>query len=537
MLNKVDNSKSNSFATAILLAILLFFGACLFAPGIIDMVTSEAYAAGGDAHAGHDHDAHDGHDDHHGGGHAKPEGYELPKAWAVIPFVILLLCIAILPLIHKTEHWWEDNKNRLLVSLLLSVVVLFYYWVVHPGVIDHETHKLEKGFMAVHLVLKHAILMEYIPFIVLLFSLYVISGGIQLKGDLPAKPMTNTMFLAVGAGIASFVGTTGAAMLLIRPLLQTNRERKYVKHTVIFFIFLVCNIGGCLLPIGDPPLFLGYLKGIPFTWTFILWPQWLAVNLILLVIYFIWDSKLYAKEESRDIKRDDTQVEKLQLNGKINLIFLLGVVLSVALLIPGKPLLGKEGNPIVFDFCREIVMFVFVALSLKFTPKGLREENKFNYVAIGEVAALFIGIFITMQVPVEILNVKGPDMGVSSPAQFFWFTGILSSFLDNAPTYVVFFETARTLATPEGDIVVAGMLSQEILVAISLGAVFMGANSYIGNGPNFMVKSIAEQSGVKMPSFFGYMGYSAVFLIPIFIILTFVQKMLGSWALFTGGAG
>ncbi|MCH9022858.1 MAG: sodium:proton antiporter, partial [Planctomycetes bacterium] len=212
--------------------------------------------------------------------HELPEGYELPKWWAVIPFVCLLLSIAILPLFRTTEHWWEDNRNRLLLSLSLSVCVLVYYWLVHPGVIDHDSGKLISGFEAVHKVLNHALLQEYIPFIVLLFSLYTISGGIQLKGDLPAHPLTNTIFLAVGTLIASFVGTTGAAMLLIRPLIQTNSERKHVKHTIIFFIFLVCNVGGCLLPVGDPPLFLGYLMGVPFLWTMGLWTQWLGVSIM-----------------------------------------------------------------------------------------------------------------------------------------------------------------------------------------------------------------------------------------------------------------
>jgi Na+/H+ antiporter NhaD/arsenite permease-like protein len=475
------------------------------------------------------------HDDGHG--HATPEGYEIPPLWAALPFVCLLLCIAILPLMKKTEHWWEENKNRLFVSLVLSVLTILYYWLIHPGVIDHDSHQLVKSFEAVNQVLNHAIMAEYIPFIVLLFSLYVISGGIQLKGDLPARPLTNTIFLAVGALIASFIGTTGAAMLLIRPLLQTNSERKYVKHTVIFFIFLVCNVGGCLLPIGDPPLFLGYLMGVPFLWTFCLWPQWLALILVLLLVYYIWDSKVYQKETVKDIKRDETQVRKLQLRGKVNFLWLLGVVLSVALLIPGKHFLGRESLPIVPDFFREIMQFLFVAISLKTTPNGIRKENKFNYVAIGEVAALFIGIFITMQVPVEILNAKGPSMGLEQPWHYFWATGILSSFLDNAPTYVVFFKTAGTLPA-EGAAALTGLqtatggIAIELVVAISLGSVFMGANTYIGNGPNFMVKSIAESSGIKMPSFFGYMIYSVGILIPIFILITIVQQFVfGHWRL------
>ncbi|MBN1845001.1 MAG: sodium:proton antiporter [Sedimentisphaerales bacterium] len=503
-----------------------------------ESTASDTGAGGHEATADNDAAGHEADSHVAAGGHHVPEGYRIPPLWAVLPFAALLLCIAILPLMHKTEHWWEDNRNRLFIALVLSVLTILYYWLIHPGVIDHSTNTMISGFLAVNAMLNHAILAEYIPFIVLLFSLYVISGGIQLKGDLPAHPLTNTIFLAVGAGIASFIGTTGAAMLLIRPLLQTNSERKYVKHTVIFFIFLVCNIGGCLLPIGDPPLFLGYLMGVSFLWTFALWPQWLAAVLILLVIYYLWDSFLYKKETPRDIARDETQVRKLQLRGKVNFLWLIGVVLSVALLIPEKHFLGRENLPIVPNFFREIMQILFVLLSLWTTPKGIRKENKFNYNAIGEVAALFIGIFITMQVPVEILNAKGPTMGLDQPWQFFWATGGLSSFLDNAPTYVVFFKTAGTLPVDGGAVMTGlktatGAISLELLVAVSLGAVFMGANTYIGNGPNFMVKSIAEQSGIKMPSFFGYMIYSVGILIPIFIALTLgLNFLFGRWLLF-----
>ncbi|MCP4708590.1 MAG: sodium:proton antiporter [Planctomycetes bacterium] len=491
----------------------------------------------------HEQTADESHaEDEHGeqGVHAKPEGYQIPPLWAVAPFAALLLCIALLPLFKKTEHWWEHNRNRLFISLVLSVLVILYYWFIHPGVVDHDTHELVTSFKAVNQVLNHAILAEYIPFIVLLFSLYVISGGIRLQGDLPAHPRTNVTFLAVGAGIASFIGTTGAAMLLIRPLLHTNSERKHVVHTVIFFIFLVCNVGGSLLPIGDPPLFLGYLMGVPFPWTFNLWPQWLALVITLLVIYYIWDTIAYKKETIKDIKRDETQIQKLSLRGKVNFLWLLGVVFSVAFLIPEKELFGLQGWPVIPNFFREIMQLIFVAVSLMSTPQGIRQENKFNYVAIGEVAALFIGIFITMQVPVEILNAKGPELGLTQPWHFFWATGVLSSFLDNAPTYVVFFKTAGAFPATEGQAVMEGLqtatgtISIQMLVAISLGAVFMGANTYIGNGPNFMVKSIAEQSGIKMPSFFGYMIYSVAILVPIFIVLTLVMKFLfgGNWLIF-----
>ncbi len=437
-----------------------------------------------------------------------------PPLWGVgiVPFILLLGAIAVLPLLSRTSHWWESNRNRLIVSLTMAVCALAYYVAV-------------RDFTAIPSVLHHAILAEYIPFIVLLFALYVISGGINLKGDLPAHPLTNTIFLAVGALLASFIGTTGASMLLIRPLLQTNSERKYVTHTVVFFIFLVSNIGGCLLPIGDPPLFLGYLKGVPFLWTIILWKEWIFCNSILLIVYYIWDRRVHHKEPIRSLIADEAIRQPLRLRGYVNFIWLLGVVLAVAFLDANKVIPGTTIQP--FPFLRELVMISFVALSLFTTPRGVRADNRFNYHAILEVAALFIGIFITMQVPIEVLNATGGSLGINQPWQFFWATGGLSSFLDNAPTYVVFFETANVMTHEPG----AGVLNlssghfirEDYLIAISLGSVFMGANTYIGNGPNFMVKSIAEQSGVKMPTFFGFLLlYSVPILLPLFVIVTLI---------------
>jgi Na+/H+ antiporter NhaD/arsenite permease-like protein len=444
-----------------------------------------------------------------------------PSLYSVLPFATLLLAIAVLPLAESTRHWWESNRSRFLVASLLGLLTLAYYAVVYEhGVIDHGAHRLSQpGIDAAATVFRNAIFGEYVPFIVLLFSLYVIAGGISLRGDLEARPAVNTAFMATGAGLASFIGTTGAAMLLIRPLLKTNSERRHVTHTVIFFIFIVCNIGGCLLPIGDPPLFLGYLKGVPFFWTLNLWPAWLAVNATLVAIYYLWDRLAYRREEVRSLERDQTEIQPLHMKGGINFFWIGGVIAAVILLDPSKeiPLVGVSAPP----FCREVVMLALAALSLVSTPTGLREENRFSYVAIIEVAALFFGIFICMQAPVQILNARGPELGIDTAAKFFWSTGLLSSFLDNAPTYVVFFETARSL--PAGSDAVAGVgVAYSHLVAISLGAVFMGACTYIGNGPNFMVKSIAEQSGVKMPSFFGYMMYSIVVLMPVFLVVTFV---------------
>ncbi len=463
----------------------------------------------------YNHLAHAG--EAHGGDHT-----HAPHLWqlGVLPFVGILGCIAVLPLIPKTSHWWESNRNRLGVALICAGLTLLFYLLVTP----------EHPFEKIMLVLDHAIAAEYIPFIVLLFSLYVISGGINLQGDLQAHPGTNAAFLAIGAAIASFIGTTGASMLLIRPLLQTNRERKHVAHTVVFFIFLVSNIGGTLLPIGDPPLFLGFLYGVPFFWTLNLWVEWAVCCVILLAIYFVWDTLVYQKESIKDIQRDRTERKPLRLTGWLNMPLLLGVVLCVAFIKPGEPFLGMEAV-VPPAFAREFMMLVLVGLSLWLTKKSIREANKFNYHAILEVAALFLGIFIAMQVPLEVLKANGVALAeiFNQPWHFFWATGGLSAFLDNAPTYVVFFELSKEIPVAEGTAMLelqkegAGDIPLGFLIAVSLGAVFMGAMTYIGNGPNFMVKSIAEQSGVKMPSFFGYMvKYSIPVLVPVFILITLI---------------
>ncbi|HPZ99791.1 MAG TPA: sodium:proton antiporter, partial [Phycisphaerae bacterium] len=359
-------------------------------------------------------------------------------------------------------------------------------------------------------------------------------GGIILRGDLKATPAANTAFLAAGTFLASFVGTTGASMLFIRPLLQANKGRKYVVHTVIFFIFLVSNIGGSLLPVGDPPLFLGYLRGVPFLWTLGLWPEWLFCSGILLSMYYLLDRRYYTKEPTLGQLRDETRTEPLRVNGALNFVWLLGVVLAVALIVPGKNFPGTnyvipEETTKLGHYLREIIMLILVGVAWFTSSPQVRRDNDFNFGAIFEVAALFIGIFITMQVPIEILQIKGPNLGLDTPAKFFWATGSLSSFLDNAPTYVVFFSTANAMTHAAGpgilQLVDGNFIRTDLLVAISLGAVFMGANTYIGNGPNFMVKSIAEASGVRMPSFFGYMLWSVGILIPLFILVTFVFLM------------
>jgi len=447
-----------------------------------------------------------------------------PPYWTVIPFVCLLGAIAVFPLLQKTEQWWEHNINRFKVAAVLGCVTLGYYaflhhspveghWPIH-SIAEATDSAIQTGFVGA--ILGNALLAEYIPFIVLLFSLYTIAGGVRIEGDLQANPLTNASFLAVGGLLASFVGTTGAAMLLIRPLLETNKERKHVSHTVVFFIFVVCNCGGCLLPIGDPPLFLGYLEGVRFTWTLGLWREWLFVNGLLLLTYCLLDQFFfYRRETVRDIQRDITQTRRIRISGlKLNGPLLLGVVFAVALLDPNKAVPGTHWH--AWMFLREAVLFGLVAASLFFGSRAIREKNGFNYHAIVEVAVLFLGIFICMQPALQILAEKGTVLANSlSPAGFFWATGGLSAFLDNAPTYLVFFKAAQdptSLATATAGV------PEMILRGIAMGAVFMGAMTYIGNGPNFMVKAIAEKSGVKMPSFFGYMAYSCAILLPIMLL-------------------
>jgi Na+/H+ antiporter NhaD/arsenite permease-like protein len=452
-----------------------------------------------------------------------------PPLWTVLPFALLLLGIAVLPLIPWTEHWWDNNLHRFYVAGGLGLLTLLYYLVLHempvemhwPGSVLVQPSE-GPNHLTTGAVLVNAILGEYVPFIVLLFTLYTITGGIRIEGDLRARPLTNSCFLATGAVLASFIGTTGAAMLLIRPLLETNSERKHVVHTVIMFIFVVCNCGGCLLPLGDPPLFLGYLRGVPFLWTVSLWKEWLFVNGALIAIYFLWDHLwFYPHEEIRDIARDETQIRGLRFSGLWpNALLLVGVILSVGLLDPAKAFPGTSWHP--WMYLREVVQLGLVGISLLLGSDLVRKANNFNYAAIVEVAALFFGIFVCMQAPLQILHVEGPNLGLTKPAHFFWATGSLSSVLDNAPTYVVFFETAKTIETEVSAADRVAGVDPFLLTGVSLGAVFMGSMTYIGNGPNFMVKAIAEKSGIRMPSFFGYVVYSCVILLPLLALSVFL---------------
>ncbi|HRG45144.1 MAG TPA: sodium:proton antiporter [Leptospiraceae bacterium] len=438
------------------------------------------------------------------GGHDEHKGADL-AIWSVIPFVIILLCIAILPISpHHIAHWWEQNNNKLIISGVLGGVAF--------GILTAN------GWFG---KIYHTLVFEYVPFIILLGSLFYISGGIVLKGDIKATPVNNLLFLLTGSFLASIIGTTGASMLLIRPLLKTNSERKHVVHTVIFFIFMVSNIGGSLTPLGDPPLFLGYLQGVPFTWTFGLFPEMIFSIVILSIVYIIWDNIQYKKETKIDIKKDAAAAEPISITGQVNFLWLLGIVLSVAFLnenyIP-----AIKHNPYI-AFVREAVMIGLVFASFFTSDPKLREHNKFTLGPIQEVAYLFIGIFITMIPALILLEAHGKELGVTQPWQFFWATGGFSSVLDNAPTYLTFLSLAKGL-TGATDVhqILANKEWEQLLKAISVGAVFMGANTYIGNAPNFMVKSVAEENKVPMPSFGGYLLYSFGVLIPLFILITLI---------------
>ncbi len=461
-------------------------------------------------HSGHVADVHDG----------KSQRDAAPPVYAVFPFVALLLGIALLPLSYKTAHWWEKNSSKLLVSAACGVATFAFYTLLYGnGVTDHGTHERSAaGIPAAVTVLKNAILVEYVPFMVLLFSLYVISGGINIVGPMRGTPRTNTTFLLIGGLLASLIGTTGAAMVLIRPLLKANARREHISHTVVFFIFVVCNTGGCLLPIGDPPLFLGYLSGVEFFWTLNLTPHWALMNGIIILTYLCWDSFYFRKELPVDAG-PAVDVEKFAIRGSLNVLWLILVIVGVALLDPSKPVPGTNFTAPIY--MREGVMLGLTGLSLLLTSRAVREANSFNYDAIIEVAVLFVGIFICMQAPIQILNVHGAALGIDQPWKFYWCTGVLSSFLDNAPTYVVFFETAKTVPATSPLVPPVGIGINE-LAAISLGAVFMGSMTYIGNGPNLMVRAIAEKSNVKMPSFFGYMAYSCAVVLPASVLLTLV---------------
>jgi Na+/H+ antiporter NhaD/arsenite permease-like protein len=426
----------------------------------------------------------------------------IPPLWASIPFAIMLLTIALGPLFFN--HWWEHNKNKLIVSFALGIPTSIYMMMNGLG-----------------MNIVHNLIFDYVPFIILLGSLFVITGGIQFKGNLAAKPLTNTIFLAIGAIFASFMGTTGAAMLLIRPVINTNAERKYKVHTILFFIAIVANCGGLLTPLGDPPLFLLYLKGAGFTWFFSLTKEWATANGLLLLIYYLYDSYYYKKEAVADIKKDTDMVKPIKIVGSYNFLFLIGIVLSVAFI--NEQYIHAIHENRYLSFLREAAMLTFAFLSFKLTSSKLRFDNKFTWGPITEVAYLFLGIFVTMVPTLIYLQANAASLGLNTPAAFYYAAGSLSSFLDNAPTALAFYEVAKgMLDSFPGANLVAG-IPETLLTAISLGAVFFGSMSYIGNGPNFMVKAIAEENNIEMPSFFGYMlKFSLIILLPVYIIVQLI---------------
>ncbi len=432
--------------------------------------------------------------------------------WLIIPFIGILLSIAVLPLV--APEFWHKHFGKVSAFWALACAIPFIYLYKHVALIE----------------ITHTVLKEYLPFIVLLAALYVIAGGIYIKGSFVGKPIFNAALLLIGALLASIMGTTGAAMLLIRPLIRANRWRKNKTFVIVFFIFLVANIGGALTPLGDPPLFLGFLKGVPFFFTLRLIPIWITAVGILLAVCFAIDYYFYRKE---DLSNMPHLKEKFEILGSINFLFLLGVLLAV--LFSGIFKLGSlEFWGLHFeiqDILRDAFLILLMVLSILLTPPEARESNEFTWFPIKEVAILFIGIFIAMIPCLKILEAgeHGPVGGfihiLSQPYHYFWATGSLSSFLDNAPTYLTFLMTAVGKFYPGLPLKVAihKLIAERsiYLEAISAGAVFFGSFTYIGNAPNFMVASIAREQGVDMPSFFGYIiKYSIPFLLPTFLLLT-----------------
>jgi Na+/H+ antiporter NhaD/arsenite permease-like protein len=442
---------------------------------------------------------------------AELDGRALGFVWAV-PFIGILLSIALFPLL--APHAWEHHQGK--IAAFWAALVLVPMALVH-------------GAGTAFGALAHTALLEYIPFILLLLALFTVAGGIVVRGNIHGAPVSNSVLLLIGAGLASVIGTTGASMVMIRPVMRANDDRRHNVHVVVFFIFLVSNIGGALTPLGDPPLFLGFLRGVEFFWTTRhLIEETLLVTGVVLAVFFLVDTYVYRKEGRT--RPDPTPDQPVRVTGGFN--FLLIALTIAAILMSATVTLGTVtvfGVPVeIENALRDVAMVAITVASLRLTPARNREENGFSWGPIQEVAKLFAGIFVTI-IPVLAILAAGRDGAfaplvalVSNPdgsannAAYFWLTGILSSFLDNAPTYLVFFQLAG------GDPQHLMTAAAPTLAAISLGAVFMGANSYIGNAPNFMVYAIARQGGVRMPSFFGYMLWSGAVLIPAFVIATLV---------------
>lgn len=444
---------------------------------------------------------------------AEVDGARMGLLWGV-PFAGILLSIALLPIV--AAPLWHHHFGKITLGWTLLFVLPF---------------SLTFGWHASLGLGVHVLLAEYLPFIILLFALFTVSGGIVVEGNLHGSPWLNTRLLALGAVLASVMGTTGAAMLLIRPLLRANDNRKHTAHVVVFFIFLVANVGGGLTPLGDPPLFLGFLKGVSFAWTL----QHMALPVVLLAVpllgVFYLIDRYYYRRENEMLPEDPTPDAPIRLLGKRNFLLLAGVVLAVLMSGIWKPGMGVEllGTYVeVQNLLRDALLVGLALLSLWLTPRRLRVANEFDWGPIVEVAKLFAGIFLTIAPVIAILRAGGDGQlawlvasvsgaqGEPINSMYFWLSGTLSSFLDNAPTYLLFFNMAA------GDAQVLMERMPQTLLAISMGSVFMGAMTYIGNAPNFMVKAIAEQRGVKMPSFFGYMAWSCAVLLPLLVVMTLI---------------
>jgi Na+/H+ antiporter NhaD/arsenite permease-like protein len=444
--------------------------------------------------------------------HPAADGRELSLLW-VVPFVGLLLSIAILPL--AMPRFWHHHFGKVAAGWAVLVVVPF---------------ALMFGLPTTAYEIVHLLLIDYIPFIVLLGALFTVTGGIRITGNLHGSPAMNTALLAGGTVLAGWIGTTGASMLLIRPVIRANDDRRHKVHVFVFFIFLVSNIGGALTPLGDPPLFLGFLKGVSFFWTTThLLGEMVVCTVVLLAVFLAIDSYWYRREGH--LPRDPTPDTPVRIEGGVNILLLAAIVAAVLMSGVWKPAAGFTVLGVTVELqnlVRDLTLVAIGLLSLRLTPRGLRAANDFNWGPILEVAKLFAGIFITIAPALAILRVgrEGalePLVSLVTGANgqpidiwYFWLTGILSSFLDNAPTYLVFFN----LAGGDAEALMGPLAST--LVAISCGAVFMGANTYIGNAPNFMVKSMVENAGIRMPSFFGYMAWSSAVLLPLFVLLTFL---------------
>lgn len=438
------------------------------------------------------------------------------QIWQCIPFAGLLLCIALFPILKP--DWWDHNKQWAVLfwSVLSMVLFTASFGVAKTANMETET-----------------LVNDYLTFIVLLFGLYCVAGNITFEGDLAGSPRVNVCLLIVGTLLSSCIGTTGSSMLMIRPVIKMNSWRRKRSHIMVFFIFLVSNMGGCLTPVGDPPLLMGFMRGVPFFWSLKLFPVLLFNVVLLLFLFYHIDVHYYRKDIASGLHPDISKAGcDLKIGGAHNLLFIVmiiaGVVLSGVLpglrafqnsdgSVKGLPLFAGVtlGLPAIIEI---LLILLAAALSFRTTDVQNRRKNHFTWSAIQEVAILFIGIFITMQPALLLLKAKGPELGITQAWQMFWSTGFLSSFLDNTPTYLVFLTTAGSLGFHHGILTTLGDIPIQMLEAISCGAVFMGANTYIGNAPNFMVKSISDENGIQMPSFFGYMKWSFGILIPVFLL-------------------